>query len=332
MSPRTLHGAVTVITGASSGIGRAIALAFAGQHAQLVLVARDADALAEVARECEQRGGRAVAVQADVTDAAAMPRVAQAALDFGGRIDVWVNNAGTGAVGAFDVTPMEAHEQVVQIDLLGYMRGAHAALPHFKRQGHGILINLLSLGSWVPQPYAVAYSAAKFGLRGFSEALRGELSGHPGIHVCDVFPSFVDTPGLAHGANYSGSTVKPAPPILDAREVAAAVVGLARKPRNAVVLGAQARLGRLAHALVPNYASFAARAVQQAMKRADRAPRTDGALYRPPEGPRTIDGGWRERYARHAPGAPLVMGLAAAAVGAALLLAVPGSRRARGRR
>ena len=323
MSPMDLDGAVIVITGASSGIGRATALAFARQHARLVLAARDLAALEEVVRECERHGAQALALRADVVDAAALPAVAQAAIDFGGRIDAWVNNAGTGAVGAYDETPMQAHEQVVQIDLLGYMRGAHAALPHFKRQGRGVLVNLLSLGSWVPQPYAAAYSAAKFGLRGFSEALRGELGRHPGIHVCDVFPSFVDTPGLAHGANYSGSRVKPMPPVLDPREVAATVVSLVRKPRDAVVLGVQARLGRAAHALVPGYERFAGRAVEKAMQRATPVPRGDGALFQPPAGPRTIDGGWRHQD-RHWPGRPSPWAAAVVLGMAALLLARTG--------
>jgi short-subunit dehydrogenase len=332
MTWNDLHGAVTVITGATSGIGRATALAFADEHAQLVLVARDAEALAEVVRDCEQRGGRAIAVQADVTDAESMPAVAQAAMALGGRIDVWVNNAGTGAVGAFDETPMQAHEQVVQIDLLGYMRGAHAVLPYFKRQGKGVLVNLQSLGSWLPQPYAVAYSASKFGLRGFSEALRGELSRYPGIHVCDVFPSFVDTPGVSHGANYTGGRVRPAAPLLDPREVAAAVVSMARRPRNAVTLGVAAHVGRAAHAMLPGYGALTARVVEAAMRRATPVPRTDGALYQPPQGPRTIDGGWRRELAQ-GPGAAVgAVGVAVAvSVGvAALLMARPGRSRHHG--
>ncbi|MFP3499612.1 SDR family NAD(P)-dependent oxidoreductase, partial [Pseudomonas sp. SIMBA_059] len=81
--------------------------------------------------------------------------LAAQAAEFGhGRIDVWVNNAGVGAVGHFEDTPLEAHEQVIQTDLLGYLRGAYVALPFFKAQGSGMLINTLSLGSWVAQPYA----------------------------------------------------------------------------------------------------------------------------------------------------------------------------------
>src|SRR5690606_30813281 len=106
-----------------------------------------------------QRGGEALAVPTDVTHNESMEALATAAADFGqGRIDVWINNAGVGAVGAFDETPLDAHEQVVQTDLLGYLRGAHVVLPYFKQQNAGILINTLSVGSWVPQPYAVARS------------------------------------------------------------------------------------------------------------------------------------------------------------------------------
>src|SRR5690606_32663764 len=116
--------------------------------------------------------------------------------DFGaGRIDVWVNNAGTGAVGLFEDTPIDAHDQVLRVNLMGYLHGAHAVLPHFKRQGEGVLVNLLSLGAWAPTPYAVSYTASKYGLRGYSEALRAELHDWPGIRVCDIFPSVVDTPG-----------------------------------------------------------------------------------------------------------------------------------------
>ena len=105
---------VVVLTGASSGIGRATALAFAGQGAQLVLAARGREALEQVAAECELAGARAIAVPTDVTDIKAVRGLAGAAVERFGGIDVWINNVGTGAVGAFDSTPMEAHRRVIE--------------------------------------------------------------------------------------------------------------------------------------------------------------------------------------------------------------------------
>lgn len=291
---RALAGAVVVLTGASSGIGRAAALEFARHRANVVLAARDEVALGEVARECERLGApQALVVPTDVTDAAAVQELAEAAAIINGRIDIWINNAGVGAIGAFDVTPIAAHEQVIQTDLLGYFRGAHAVLPYFKRQRSGVLINTLSLGSWVPQPYAAAYSAAKFGLVGLSEALRGELGRWPGVHVCDIYPSFIDTPGLRHGANYTGRSISPLPPVYDARRVARAMVALAERPRRTVAIGAPAILLRLAYLLTPGYSRLSARFIEAALHRARPAAVSPGNLFEPPPGARHIDGGWR---------------------------------------
>ena len=141
---------VVVITGASSGAGRAIALAFARTGARVVLAARREQTLAEVAEQCEQAGGTALSVPTDVTDAAAVQALADAAVNFGGRIDVWVNNAGVLAAGPFDETPVSVHDQVIRINLMGYLHGAHAVLPYFKDQGYGVLINNLSVGGYTP--------------------------------------------------------------------------------------------------------------------------------------------------------------------------------------
>lgn len=294
MSTVSLAGTVVVITGASSGIGRATAHAFARQGARLVLAARDAEALQDAVEECRQLGAEALSVATDVTLNESMEALASAAAEFGqGRIDVWVNNAGVGAVGAFDETPLDAHEQVVQTDLLGYLRGAHVVLPYFKQQHAGVLINTLSVGSWVPQPYAVAYSAAKFGLRGFSHALRAELGGWPGIHICDVYPTVVDSPGFRDGGNYAGRSLRPPPPLSDPREVAAAMVSLARHPRHTTSVGATATLLRFAHFVTPGFDRLYGLATGRALERAKRVPTSSGNLFHPALGQRRVDGGWR---------------------------------------
>jgi short-subunit dehydrogenase len=283
MRRRDLKASVVVITGASSGIGRATALAFAQRGARVVLAARREEVLQQVARECERLGGQSLVVPTDVTSGTAMVRLASAAADkFGERIDVWINNAGVGAIGEFSEVPMETHDQVIRTNLMGYMHGAHAVLPYFKRQGSGTLINTISLGGWVPSPYATAYSASKFGLRGFSEALRAELTGYPEIHVCDVFPAFIDTPGFRHSANYAGGELKPVPPVYAPERVARAMVSLAERPRNAVTVGAAAHVARFAHFVLGGLSGRVMRYFLEAyFARARPVPTGDGSLFEP---------------------------------------------------
>ncbi len=203
---------LVVITGASSGAGRAIAIEFAKQGAKLVLAARRQQALEEVAAECHELGATTHVVQTDTGDALSIQDLAKAAIEFGGRIDIWINNAGVLAAGALEDIPAEVNEAVIRTNLLGYIHGAHSVLPYFKQQGYGILVNNISVGGWFVTPYMAAYSASKFGLRGFFESLKGELIQYPDIHICDLYPGFLDTPGMQHAANYTGKSLKPAPP------------------------------------------------------------------------------------------------------------------------
>ncbi len=292
---RDLKGATVVITGASSGIGRAAALAFARAGANVVLAARDRRGLQDAAKEVRAQGVRGVPVVTDVTDARQVQRLAdQAARAFQGRIDVWVNNAGVGAVGRFTETPVEAHDQVIHTNLLGYIHGAHAALPYFQRQASGgVLINTISFGGWVPAPYAAAYAASKFGLRGFTDSLRSELSDWPEIHVCDVFPSFIDTPGVQHGANFTGREIKPAPPVYAAEKVADEMVSLARNPRDAATVGSVATLARFGYGLAPTVGRWAMnKFIETYLHRAKDSTSTTGNLFRP-IALAAVSGGWR---------------------------------------
>ncbi len=288
---------VVVITGASSGIGHATALAFARTGACLVLASRHADTLAPVTKACRAEGASAaLGVPTDVTDAEAVDKLARTAIGHHGRIDVWVNGVGVGAVGWFDETPVAAHRRVVESNLLGHLYGAHAAMRHFRTRGQGRLINLISVGGWVPSPMAAAYTASKFGLRGLSAALRAEVSHLPDVHVCDVAPTFVDSPGLSHAANYTGRNIQPTLPLLNPRRVADAVVGLAQSPRPRAVtwLGAAAGPGRLAQAVAPQGVGSLMRwAMEKALGLANPAPATDGNLFAPSRGT-DVDGGQRK--------------------------------------
>lgn len=251
MKATHLNGKTIVITGASSGAGLAAALEFAHHKVNLVLAARNESALNDVKAECESLGAQALVVPTDTGDAQAMIRLANAAKDWKGRIDVWINNAGVLAAGDFDTTPMAVHEQVIKTNLIGYMNGAHAVLPIFKQQNGGILINNISIGGFLPVPYGAGYTAAKFGLRGWSQALKGELAGWRDIHVCDMFPAFLDTPGIQHAGNHTGKVLKPAPPVYDPRRVAREMVAIAQDPRSTKYVGSASLLLKLSHAVFP---------------------------------------------------------------------------------
>lgn len=251
MKKNLLTGKTIVITGASSGAGRAAALEFAPYGVGLVLAARNEVALDELAGECGVLGSDALVVVTDVTDPKAMINLANAAKDWQGQIDVWINNAGVLAAGDFDKTPMEVHAQVVETNLLGYMNGTHAVMPIFKKQQNGILINNISIGGFLPVPYGAGYTASKFGLRGFSEAIKAELNAWPDIYVCDLFPAFLDTPGILHAANYTEKTLKPAPPVYDPKRVAQAMVKVAINPKANTYVGSASLLLKLSHAIFP---------------------------------------------------------------------------------
>jgi len=282
-----------VITGASSGAGRAIALAFAEKSDHLILASRNLEELKRVAVECEVLGATVQLVETDVTLQGAMINLAAEASQATGEIDIWVNNAGVLAVGAFEDTPVEVIDQVIKTNLLGYVHGAHAVLPYFKKQGRGVLINNISIGGFLPVPYGVAYSASKFGLRGFSSALKAELTSFPNIHICDAFPAFLDTPGIQHAGNYTAKQLKPAPPVYDPTRVAMAIVKLADHPRSEVMIGSLSVLLRYAYAAFPWITrSVTGKVIKGYLNQAAAIPKTDGNVFNQVAYGNAVHGGW----------------------------------------
>ncbi len=293
---KSLKGKTIVITGASSGVGRAAALEFARHGAKLVLAARRLDALNDLVTECSYLGANAIAVQTDVTDALAMKILAENAFEFGGRIDVWVNNAGVMAAGGFNDTPVEVHDQVIKVNLMGFIHGAYAVLPYFKTQNRGILINNISIGGLYPTPYAVGYSASKFGLRGFSQSLKAELTSWSDIHVCDLYPAFLDSPGIQHAANYTGVALKPAPPVYDPQKVARAMVRVAMHPRSSLTIGNVAYVLRLGYFMAPALMRLiTAKVMEGYFKNAEPIPASRGNVFEPLKFGTSIHGGWDKK-------------------------------------
>ena len=295
----TLAGKVVVLTGASSGFGRGAALGFARAGAVLLLAARRGEVLDEVTRSCIAQGAEAVSVETDVSDPVDIAQLAHEAVSRYGRIDVWINNAGAGAVGKFDAIPLDDHTQVIETTLLGALYGSYVALRRFRKQRRGILINVASVTGKVASLYYASYTAAKHGVVGLSAALRLELEEHADewgdIRVCTLMPDAHDTPFFQHAANYSGHEMIAPPPVHDPQEVIDAMLDLARNPRDEMIVGSAGKAAVAADRLSPALAQkMLARSNAKQMK-APPAPPTDGSLLEPKPTGTAIRGGWKEK-------------------------------------
>lgn len=235
---------VVIVTGASSGIGEASARQFGDRGYRVVLAARRLDRLQALEKEIESRGGEALSVETDVSDHISIQALIDQTMKSYGQIDVLFNNAGFGRTKWLEeMDPVKDIAEQIQVNLTGVIQATRAVLPHMIARKQGSIINMCSLSGFVATPTYTVYAATKFGIRGFSDALRREV-GVWGVKVSVIYPGGVATEFGSHtGAQRKTGITTPAFLRLTPEMVARVVVAAARRPLRLAVLPAISRLG-----------------------------------------------------------------------------------------
>jgi NADP-dependent 3-hydroxy acid dehydrogenase YdfG len=243
---------VVVVTGASAGVGRAVARAFGQQRAKVALIARTKEALEDAAREIERAGGEAMVLPLDVADAAAVERAADEVVARWGRIDLWVNDAMVSVFSPVKEMKPEEYRRVTEVDYLGYVYGTKAALKHMLPRDAGHVIQIGSALVYRSIPLQSAYCASKAAIRGFTDALRCELY-HDRSHVklsMLQLPA-VNTPQFDVVRSRLPRRPQPVPPIFQPEVIARAVLWVADHPTRELWVGWSAVKAILGQKLIP---------------------------------------------------------------------------------
>ncbi|MFC4273816.1 SDR family oxidoreductase [Achromobacter aloeverae] len=276
---KPLDQQVVVVTGASSGIGMATALAAAGAGARVVLAARSERALDALASRIRQQGGQACFAVADVGRREDVERIARTALDNYGRVDTWINNAGVSIFGRLDAVADEDSRRLFDTNFWGVVHGSLVALPLLRQQG-GALINVGSEASEEAIPLQGMYAASKHAVKGFTDALRVELQedGAP-VSITLIQPTAVNTPFPEHAGNAMPQAPKLPTPMIDPHTVASAILDAATDPARDVKVGAMATVNTLVSKLMPSMADMMGRVQMGRQQRGEPNRDRRGTLY-----------------------------------------------------
>ena len=277
---KPLDQQVIVITGASSGIGLATAVAAAQKGASLVLAARSKQTLDGIAHRMTTLGNDVITVEADVGDREQVEAIAKAALAHFGRIDTWINNAGVSVYGRLDEVSIEDSRRMFDTNYWGVVYGSLVALPHLRTNG-GALINLGSEASEATIPLQAMYSATKHAVKAFTEGLRMELEvDRAPVSITLIQPTAVDTPYPEHAGNYLDQEPKLPTPMIEPEKVAAAILDAATSPAKDVRVGVMSKINTTLAKLVPPVAEAMAK-MQMGRQQREEAPHArEGTLYR----------------------------------------------------
>jgi NADP-dependent 3-hydroxy acid dehydrogenase YdfG len=228
-----LAGKVAIVTGASAGIGEATAIALAAEGAKVVIGARRGDRLESVAKRIADNGGRALPVVTDITDETQANNLVQKAHAEFGRVDILVNNAGIAMLGNIDGANTEDWRKMVNVNILGLLYATHAVLPILKAQKSGHIVNISSVAGRTARAGIAVYNLTKWGVNGFSEALRQEVY-QDNIRVSVIEPGLVNTeiddqitdPIARKNIQEHRNAIKP----LESEDIAAAIVYAVSQP------------------------------------------------------------------------------------------------------
>lgn len=234
----SLKDKVVIITGASSGFGTATAQLFSREGCKVVLAARRLERLEALAKEIQSSGGDPLPIEMDVSQPEQIDGMVKSTLDAYGRIDLLFNNAGFGRLDWLEVLdPIQDIQRQITTDLLGVIWTARAVLAHMYKQRSGHIINMCSLSGWAAPPLYSVYSAAKFGVRGFTEALRREATPF-GVHVSAIYPGSASTEFQSHMGDNKAKKhfTTPSWMRLTSDDVARGVLNLAKRPRRSLFL------------------------------------------------------------------------------------------------